>query len=165
MKLTPARSYAAHVLFCDDNRRVVALSLLGATLFWCGCASALDLQSDTDTATAGYFRLVWQSSAPAPIYQLEESTDPAFSDPDILYRGPDTARTISGRSNGTYYYRARTVTGSNLTGNWSRPVKVTVAHHSLMKAGGFFAVGALVFLSTLGLIINGHRRHQKEYHI
>ena len=165
MKLIPGRSYATRVLFGGENRRVIPLSLVAATLFWCDIASALDLQSDTDTASAGYFRLVWQSSVPAATYQLQESIDPGFSDPDILYRGPDTARTISGRSNGTYYYRARAMTESGGTGNWSQPVKVTVAHHALIKAGGFFAVGALVFLSTLSLIVIGNRRHRKEYHI
>jgi hypothetical protein len=45
---------------------------------------------------------------PGILYVLQEATDPGFSDVVSLYTGSSTNRTITGRNNGTYYYRVQT---------------------------------------------------------
>lgn len=112
------------------------------------------LASDSDVATAGFFQLTWDSDGPI---ELQESMDPEFTRASVIYTGADTARIISGKPDGDWYYRARPASGDS--GVWSRPVKVTVRHHSLARALTFFAVGATVFAATLVLIVNGSRRH------
>lgn len=90
-------------------------------------------------------------------FQLLEAQDPAFVRPRILYRGLDTASHISGKANGDYYYRviAFSNNGSTLISN---DVKVSVQHHSLVRAFLFFSIGAVVFLSILITILMGNRR-------
>lgn len=116
------------------------------------------LSADTEVATAGYFGLSWGLSrrpageadgAPAR-FELQEAAGPAFGAPRTLYTGPDRATALSGRKDGTYYYRVRADGGP-----WSAPVAVEVAHHSLVRAGLFFALGAAVFAATAVLILRG----------
>jgi hypothetical protein len=122
-----------------------------------GSAAAPALSSDTETAHAGYYRLSWQWPGDGtPNFELQESQDAGFSQPRTIYQGPDLASLISGRSNGTYYYRIRArVRGGGATA-WSDPVKVVVVHQPLDRAIAFFSVGAVVFLATLGLVVGGN---------
>lgn len=69
-----------------------------------------------------------------------------------MYRGADDARVLSGKSDGDWYYRARTAGSDSEFGN---VVKVTVQHHPLRRAFAFFALGAVVFFATLGVIVKG----------
>lgn len=121
--------------------------------------SAPRLASDTAVASAGYFRLSWGGAGPSGrIYELQQSQDPGFTHPRLLYLGPDRARLVSGRADGRYYYRVRIKDPRAGTSPWSRPVKVEVRHHSLMRAFGFFSVGALVFAAvTLVIVVGTHR--------
>lgn len=116
-------------------------------------AAEVQLESDTDTATAGYYQLSWAETDIGS--RLVESRDPQFRDKLVVYAGADTARLMSGKPDGDYYYRleANDATSAAL----SNPVKVTVQHHSLQRAWAFFAVGAAVFAATLGLIVYGSR--------
>lgn len=118
-----------------------------------GHAAALQLHSDTDVATAGYFQLQWQGDAGN--YQLEEARNAEFHQPQVIYQGTDTATVISGKANGEYYYRI----GQRAMPSpvYSNSVKVTVAHHSLLEAWLFFTAGALVFIAILLMIIKGNR--------
>jgi hypothetical protein len=110
---------------------------------------------DTPLATAGYYRLSW--TADTPQVTIEETT-PDSGATTTLYTGPDRATLISGQANGTRIYRAGEIAANGRISAWSEPVTVTVAHHPLSRALGFFAVGALVFLATLALIVQGARR-------
>lgn len=116
------------------------------------------LSADTAVATAGYYRLSWTPpDAAAPLaFELQESSAPDFTGAVIAYRGPDRATTHSGRADGDYHFRVRALAG-DVAGAWSTPVIVQVRHHSLLRAGLFFALGALVFVATLGLILRGAR--------
>ena len=78
----------------------------------------------------------------------------------IEYRGTDAARVISGSPDGVSYFRVRHL---EPPGPWSAPVRVEVRHHGLLKALGFFGVGALVFLSTVTLIVIGGRRQGRGH--
>ena len=131
---------------------LAALLILG---FTAGRATALTLEADSDIATAGFFQLTWTSEGPV---ELQESRQPDFSAARVIYAGADRARVISGKPDGDWYYRVRPA-GNPVSAPWSEPIHVTVAHHSLGRALTFFAVGAIVFAATLGLIVRGSRQH------
>jgi hypothetical protein len=122
-------------------------------------AAAPALQSDSELATAGYYRLSWQSNVAAD-FVLEEATNSTFSQATTLYQGPDTATLISGRSDGTYYYRIRNVQDDIETA-WSNVTKVEVTHHPLSRAFMFFVLGATVFIATLIVVILGSKAHNQ----
>ena len=119
------------------------------------------LESDTEVSTAGYFRLQWGTNGTAE-YVLEESQQPLFTPSRVLYQGPDTARIISGRGNGDYYYRVRDVDTHNGENVWSEVLHVQVKHHPLSRAFLFFSIGAIVFVATLIVIIIGNRQASKK---
>ena len=147
--------------------RIPALGVLCFLL--CVTASAAagatppTLSSDTAVATAGYYRLEWDwedspASAPAS-FEVQESTRADFRDAQPLYRGPDLATVISGRRDGSRYYRVRAASDNDAHSAWSKVVEVETAHHPLSRALAFFAAGALVFSLTLTLILRGSARH------
>lgn len=120
-------------------------------------ADEIQLSSDSEIATAGFYQLRWQSDGHDSDWQLQESQQASLQDYRIIYRGPDLARVISGKHDGDYFYR---VVYADAPGKEaSNIVKVTVAHHPLKNAFLFFAVGAAVFLAILVSIIMGNRRH------
>ncbi|WP_455219461.1 hypothetical protein [Kaarinaea lacus] len=117
--------------------------------------AAPELQTDSELATAGYYRLSWQNNIAAD-FVLEEATDPTFSQVTILYQGPDTATLISGRSDGTYYYRIRNMQ-DDIETEWSNVTRVEVSHHPLSRAFMFFGLGAFVFIATLVIVLLGSK--------
>jgi len=116
------------------------------------------LESDTSVSTAGYYQLHWVNGKSGD-FVLQESASPNFSNVRTLYQGPDTATLISGRRNGSYYYR---VENTSSTGDWSNAVEVKVAHHPLSRALMFFSLGALVFIATLTIVIRGNLAHKNN---
>lgn len=123
--------------------------------------AAPQLSSDAEISSAGYYQLSWESDADGE-YELQESHDSDFSKSRILYQGPDTASLISGRADGTYYYRTRLVNDdSQMENAWSNVVQVEVNHHSLSRAFVFFAVGAVVFIATLVVVLLGTKNQNK----
>ena len=114
----------------------------------------IELTSDNETATAGFFQLSWKSTSPGP-WQLQEAGNSDLKNYKVIYAGPDLARVISGKSDGIYYYRI--VSNKNADQGKSNVVKVTVAHHPLTNAFIFFIVGALIFLAILFTIFKGNR--------
>ena len=133
---------------------------LTVLLYTAVCAQVLadvpELQSDSELATAGYFRLSWKGSDDSD-YVLQQANNPEFLNPQTLYQGPDTATLVSGRSDGSYYYRIRYVEADS----WSNIKKVDVAHHSLSRAFMFFTLGAIVFIATLVVVVIGNKTHKK----
>ena len=113
-------------------------------------ATMPQLTSDTDIATAGFYRLTWKTTQAGAV-ELQEATDPAFRNTITFYKGPDRATVISGKPNGTWYYRVRALIGAQ-PGTWSEPVAVKVSHHSLSRALLFFGLGVVVFLATLTMV-------------
>lgn len=133
--------------------RRLAATTPAALFLWAAAsqAQAVELRPDTDVATAGYYQLLWTSEEPIV---LEEARTPDFADPEVIYRGTDNATVLSGKQDGDWYYRART---AGPGGEFGEPARVTVQHHPLGRAFGFFALGAVVFLATLSLIVSGAR--------
>ena len=123
-------------------------------------ASPLELVTDTELATAGYYRISWQAEHSPNLYRLLESDNPRFNHNKVIYEGPDLATVLSGKPNGSYYYRVA-ILQDHTPVSVSNTVMVKVAHHSLTKAFLFFAIGALVFLATLLLILRGNRQSEK----
>lgn len=139
-------------------------ALLGA--FWvmmgwahsayCALPAAPQLSVDSEVANAGVYNIAWQDTVSNSLeYELEEAATADFKAPRQVYKGPDRARTFSGRPNGNYFYRVRS---SSPQSAWSPALQVQVAHHPLSRAWTFFAMGALVFIATLGLILSGPNR-------
>ena len=114
------------------------------------------LKSDSNESSAGYYQLHWTNNHTGD-FILQESSKPDFSNAELLYQGPDTATLVSGRKNGTYYYRVRSADAEN---EWSNPVRVNVTHHPLSRAFMFFSLGALVFVATLTMVIRGNLAHR-----
>lgn len=112
------------------------------------------LSSDTRVATAGFFTLSWQGARSAR-FELQESASRSFRQPTTIYRGPDTARVMSGQEEGRYHYRVRDI---SQPGGWSQPVTVEISHHPLPRALGFFTAGLLVFAATASVIMIGAAR-------
>jgi hypothetical protein len=122
-------------------------------LLFCQTLPALELSASPARSTTGTFSLSWEGTEGARYEVIEQREE---GDPQIVYQGTDTASVMTGMPNGSYRYRVRAL----LTGGpspWSQPIGVTVAHHSLTRALGFFTVGLLVFLATLALIVGGER--------
>jgi hypothetical protein len=118
-------------------------------------AASIELSSDSEIASAGYYQLSWTTGTKQD-YQLQESASEDFQSYKTIYQGPDQASVISGKPDGVYYYR--------IVGMDSQPpvssntLKVSVAHHPLVNAFVFFTAGAMVFVAILFLIIKGSRQ-------
>ena len=104
------------------------------------------------TSKEGAFALSWSQpeawDGEALVYRVTENQQ-------LVYEGPETATTLTGRPKGEYQYL---VSAAGMT---SQPCQVTVAPPSLTLAFGLFAVGAAVFASTLAVIIIGHKRSER----
>ena len=147
-----------HIISYRWRLATVVYALLSVIVFPLPAVSSptIQLTTDSEQATAGYFRLSWNTQTNTQqniIYELQQSTRDTFANAKTIYLGADTARVISGKSNGDYSYRVRTIENDTTETSWSETVKVTVLHHSLTKAVAFFAAGAIVFLMTLIYIV------------
>lgn len=109
---------------------------------------ALELQTSTELSTSGTFDLSWTGSDGENFRLLQLNDDDSSR---LIYQGRDTARVMTGLSNGSYRYQ---VAGESAV---SQPVSVSVSHHSLSRAFGFFGVGLIVFIATLWLVVRGER--------
>ncbi len=91
-------------------------------------APLLRLANEPDPA--GTFRLEWTHTDPAAMgIEIEEATQAGLGDAVRVYHGDAEGLTLFGRSAGTYYYVARSISGSN-TGAWSEPVVVPLVSAS-----------------------------------
>lgn len=111
---------------------------------------------------SGYIKLSWEwppghEDASTHEFELQQAQDDRFSSNTPIYQGQDFATFLSGLRNGDYYYRVRVKQGSDWS-DWSKPVRVEVRHHSLSLAFTLFGLGALVFLLTVGIIVQGNRK-------
>lgn len=129
---------------------VVALLALMAPVV--ATQAAPGLTTSDPRPAAGYFRLSWDGGGPV---ELEEATQPDFGDARLIYRGADASRAMSGKPDGSWYYRVRRADGPAA---WSEPLRVEVRHHPLRRALFFFVMGLGVFLATVLLVFGGGAR-------
>ncbi len=113
-----------------------------------------------EIATAGFYTLRWDidlNEAQPITFEVQESPSESFESTRIVYAGPDRATTLSGKSDGAYYYRVRALSTDDApASSWSPAYHVEVAHHALPRALLFLGLGAVVFLTTLVTILRGH---------
>lgn len=155
---TETKSPVAEPLFCPAKlQRLKHLpyrffSLLLLVVLWTPL-QAQELSASPTTSTDGVLRLSWSLDDSSAV-EVQRSQSSDFCTVHTVYRGTDEASVLTGLSDGQYYFRIRTVAD---TATWSPPKLVTVQHHSLSKAMGFLALGALVFFSTVLLIFFGRK--------
>ncbi len=86
----------------------------------------LGAASDRLDTESGSFVLNWFSPAEdEKTFFLEESFDPGFTNPSVVYCGAETEMKMYGRSSGQYFYRVRAVVAGQ-TSDWSIGVSVRI---------------------------------------
>lgn len=92
-----------------------------------GIPASISVPSSSST---GAYTISWgTATGTVTAYQLYEATTSGFSGQVQVYSGTGTSRAISGKSNGSYYYRVRACNGS-LCGGYrtgANPTVVTLA--------------------------------------
>jgi len=113
---------------------------------------------------AGHIQLVWDFpvdsvSLDRVSFELQRDTNPDFTSARTIYSGQDLASFLSGLPNGAFYFRVRAhfEDGARIS-DWSQPVLVRVQHHSLQLAFTLFGLGAVVFISTVLLVLTGSQK-------
>ena len=131
------------------------LSSAGNTVW----AADLFLSSDTSLSTEGYFVVNWNASQNESSGQvLQQATTIDFTT-YRTYSIPATGSiTITGLEDGEYFFRLTTADGEQ-----SEVLAVTVLHHALGRALGFFLIGLLLFLVLVFTIFHGNK-HLQERH-
>lgn len=115
------------------------------------------LKASTSDSRDGVVQLSWALSDDLQIELQQTDADGSYQ---TIYRGSDSASVITGLSDGRYEFRARFYQPDiqpHSKGEWSSPLSVTVTHHPLSRAWGFFSLGAVVFLATAILVFHGGR--------
>jgi len=116
---------------------------------------------------AGQIKLIW--SLPDSVkatekytFELQQAEDSLFNSAKQIYLGSDLASFISGLPDGNYYFRIRAQKdGQSEFSPWSETAILNVKHQSLKLAFTLFGLGALVFLSTVSVILYGNRKAEK----
>ena len=117
---------------------------------------------------AGQIKLVWRvadsllAREKLVKFELQQSHEASFETSRTLYKGSDLASFVSGLPDGDYYYRVRTFEESGSIGEWSETLYLKVRHQSLSLAFTLFGLGAIVFISTVVLILYGNKKAEKE---
>lgn len=92
-------------------------------------------------------------------YQLQEASDPQFGDAIVRYRGSFPSWFMSGRVDGTRYFRVRSrrieSSAASAWSEWSATKVAIIEHHDLTIALVLFGFGALVFIGTCLTLIVG----------
>nr|QNO50754.1 hypothetical protein HAICDJOK_00014 [Methanosarcinales archaeon ANME-1 ERB6] len=78
------------------------------------------------TDTDGNYIASWSSVSGATSYTLEEDTSSSFSSPTLVHSGAGTSKYVTGKSNGTYYYRVKACNACGCSG-WSNIVNIEVS--------------------------------------
>lgn len=79
-----------------------------------GTPSSITVPSGSST---GSYSVSWGSaSGTVTAYKLYEATNSSFSGQTLVHNGAATSKALSGRGNGTYYYRVRACNGSACSG-------------------------------------------------
>lgn len=141
-------THAGHLIFLLVSVSLIPLGTVESAV--------TKLVVSPSTSTDGVAKLSWHAPSDTAV-SLQQSTDNGFSDARTIYHGPDTATTVTGLTDGRYYYRAALTSENETPPGWSEPVVLTVAHHSLTKAFTFFTLGVIVFLATLIMVMTGSK--------
>jgi hypothetical protein len=102
------------------------------------------------------------TNGPRPVFTLQQSESPDFSEARTLYEGRDRTSFRGGLPEGEVYFRVRAAVDDGPPGEWSRPLQVRVAYQSMRDAVLLFGVGGIVVLATLILVVAGSRKDREE---
>jgi len=91
-----------------------------------GPATAPVLYPITDPENDGVFGVGWSSVPGTAYYSLQEASNAGFGSAYQAYIGPATSVTLTGRGEGTHYYRVRSCDSLGC-GPWSNVQSVTVS--------------------------------------
>lgn len=111
------------------------------------------LTASTNLSNEGYFVLNWQTPSPEATLRLEQDSNSGFTNPVIREIAGEGAATITGLTDGNYFFRL--VDDGNVLSN---TVEVSVAHHSLGRAFGFFLLGLTLFTILVATILRGNKQ-------
>lgn len=117
-----------------------------------------DLQIASGSATRqGVVKLEWSSNPQNSNqhYELQQANENSFLNPKTIYSGVDQGTFLSGLPNGNYFFRIK-----HTGGPWSKTVYIEINHHSLPLAFSLMAIGAIVFLITVVMIIQGRKKQE-----
>ena len=124
-----------------------------------GVPSSISVPS---SSTSGSYAISWGPAAgTVTAYQLYEATSTSFSGQQLVYTGTALSTALSGRANGTYYYRVRACFDDDCSAYrpGSNGVTVTTASQSgiqvLNPSIQVFASGQLTQIGTLASL-NGN---------
>ena len=95
----------------------------------CTPPSAPALNDPGTTDTDGSYTVSWSGVSGATSYTLEEDTSGSFGSPTVIYSGSGTSKYITGRSDGTYYYRVKACNACGCSG-WGNveDIEVSISH-------------------------------------
>ena len=141
--------------FISFNKKI-RLVFLACCFFYSASLTSGELSAEADLVHAGYYKLTWPSSF-GNSFILEESNDKFFSNPTVLRIHNEESITLTGRQDGSYYYRIK-----DSNDKLSNVVHVTVEHHSLQKAFAFFALGLSLFVILIFVLRMGHLSIRSE---
>ncbi len=126
---------------------LMLLALIASSAPLC---AAEELRVTNNGSTAGYLTLDWSVSAAKTPYTVQMNKGQGWQ---TIYHGKDTATTLTGLKNGDYQFRLNSADPATIDDDhWSAPLEVTIQHHSLTKAVGFFVSGFVIFIILLGLL-------------
>jgi hypothetical protein len=91
------------------------------------------------TSSTGNYVVSWTLVTGAWTYDLEESTAPTFVSTTVVYSGSNTSYSITGKANGTYYYRVRAGNGAGQSG-WTNGANGCTVQQMAPAAPGFLSV-------------------------
>ncbi len=84
------------------------------------------LNAISNTDGDGNYTVSWSAASGATGYELQEATNADFTGAATAYSGSGTSTSISGKADGTYYYRVRASNAYGYSG-WSNTESVVVA--------------------------------------
>jgi len=100
----------------------------------------------------GTVDLVWTvpDGLEAPEFELQQSLDPDFPDPDTRYRGEENETVLTGLREGSYHFRVRAGEGP-----WSEPLTLEVVFMNRGTLLLLVGTGALVAVLTIAAVVRG----------
>lgn len=132
--------------------------LIAACWAWLPAAGQAALSADRTVSTDGVVKLSWAQDGRQVL--LQRAHEPTFRSPRTVYRGTDSASLRTGLPDGDYFFRLRSAGAPEQA--WSEPLTVQVRHHGAARTWGLFGLGAVVFLSIIGVILTGSARERRH---
>jgi hypothetical protein len=115
-------------------------------------------------SSEGKALLAWSTPGSVPeerslTYEVQQATDPDFSDARTIYQGRDQSTMVSGLLEGAHRYRVRVVTDADADAEpeWSNPLTVVVEYPTPRTVIILMTLGLLVAISTLVAVGIGSR--------